>query len=157
MAFRANSFKFLWRTVNSKPPTMPFGVVAGTFPTTFLEIAVYKLLLYWYRSTTVRSGTTQRFIAVDQLLFNILAFKEPISHEPKCTLCTTQNFAQPLSSISPGTTQEKLETMVLQIFGGKQGALWSMCPYQEPITRLLPLCVFTSNEQIWLPSLVLKL
>ena len=31
MAFRANSFKFLWRTVNSKPPTMPFGIVACTF------------------------------------------------------------------------------------------------------------------------------
>ena len=31
MAFRANSFKFLWRTVNSKPPTMPFGIVAYTF------------------------------------------------------------------------------------------------------------------------------
>ena len=31
MAFCANSFKFLWRTVNSKPPTMPFGIVACTF------------------------------------------------------------------------------------------------------------------------------
>ena len=31
MAFRANSFKFLWRTVNSKPPTMPFRIVACTF------------------------------------------------------------------------------------------------------------------------------
>ena len=30
-------------------------------------------------------------------------------------------------------------------------------PYQEPITRLLPLCVFTSNDQISLPSLILKL
>ena len=30
MAFRANSFKFLWRTVNSKPPTMPFRIVAYT-------------------------------------------------------------------------------------------------------------------------------
>ena len=30
-------------------------------------------------------------------------------------------------------------------------------PYQEPITRLLPLCVFTSNEQISLLSLILKL
>ena len=25
------SFKFLWRTVNSKPPTIPFGIVACTF------------------------------------------------------------------------------------------------------------------------------
>ena len=31
MAFRANSFKFLWKTENSKPPTMPFGIVACTF------------------------------------------------------------------------------------------------------------------------------
>ena len=31
MAFRANSFKFLWRTVNSKPPKMPFGIFACTF------------------------------------------------------------------------------------------------------------------------------
>ena len=31
MAFRANSYKFLWRTVNSKPPTMPSGIVACTF------------------------------------------------------------------------------------------------------------------------------
>ena len=35
-------FQILWRTVNSKPPTIPFGSVACTFPTTFLEIAVYK-------------------------------------------------------------------------------------------------------------------
>ena len=41
MAFRANSFRFLWRTVNSKPPIIPFGIVACTFPTTFLEIALY--------------------------------------------------------------------------------------------------------------------
>ena len=26
-----HSFKFLWRTVNSKPPTIPFGIVACTF------------------------------------------------------------------------------------------------------------------------------
>ena len=29
--FLCNSFKFLWRTVNSKPPTRPFGIVACTF------------------------------------------------------------------------------------------------------------------------------
>ena len=29
--FVANSFKFLWRTENSKPPTMPFVIVASTF------------------------------------------------------------------------------------------------------------------------------
>ena len=28
--------------VNSKPPTILFGIVACTFPTTFLEIAVYN-------------------------------------------------------------------------------------------------------------------
>ena len=39
-AFRTYSFKFLQRTVNLKPPTMPFGIVACTFPTIFLEIAV---------------------------------------------------------------------------------------------------------------------
>ena len=33
---------------------------------------LYKLLLYWSRSATVRSGTTQRFVAVDLLIFNIL-------------------------------------------------------------------------------------
>ena len=32
-----HSFKFLWRTVNSKPPTIPFGIVACTFSTTFLS------------------------------------------------------------------------------------------------------------------------
>ena len=32
MAFRANSFKFLWKKENSKPPTMPFRIVACTFP-----------------------------------------------------------------------------------------------------------------------------
>ena len=31
MAFRANSFKFLWKTENSKPPTIPFEIVACTF------------------------------------------------------------------------------------------------------------------------------
>ena len=31
MAFPANSFKFFWRTENSKPATMPFGIVACTF------------------------------------------------------------------------------------------------------------------------------
>ena len=33
---------------------------------------LYKWLLYWSRSATVRSGTTQRFVAVDLLIFNIL-------------------------------------------------------------------------------------
>ena len=32
----------------------------------------YKLLLYWSRSKTGRSGTTQRFVAVDLLTFYIL-------------------------------------------------------------------------------------
>ena len=31
MAFRANSSKFLWKKENSKPPTMPFRIVACTF------------------------------------------------------------------------------------------------------------------------------
>ena len=35
-------FKFLWRTVDSKPHTMPFGIVACTFSDNFLEIPVYK-------------------------------------------------------------------------------------------------------------------
>ena len=30
--FRASSFKFLWKKENSKPPTMPFRIVACTFP-----------------------------------------------------------------------------------------------------------------------------
>ena len=30
--FLANSFKFLWKKENSKPPTMPFRIVACTFP-----------------------------------------------------------------------------------------------------------------------------
>ena len=38
-----HSFKFLRRTVNSKPPTIPFGIVSRTlFPTTFFEIAAYE-------------------------------------------------------------------------------------------------------------------
>ena len=38
-----HSVKFLRRTMNSKPPTISFGIVACTFsrPTTFLEIAVF--------------------------------------------------------------------------------------------------------------------
>ena len=32
MAFRANSFKFLWKQEKLKPPTMPFRIVACTFP-----------------------------------------------------------------------------------------------------------------------------
>ena len=32
MAFRANSFKFLWKKENSKSPTMPLRIVACTFP-----------------------------------------------------------------------------------------------------------------------------
>ena len=32
----------------------------------------FKLLLYWTRSTTGRSGTTQRFVAVDLLILYIL-------------------------------------------------------------------------------------
>ena len=34
-AFRTNSFKFLSRTVNLKPPAMPFGIVACTFSDNF--------------------------------------------------------------------------------------------------------------------------
>ena len=39
-----HSLKFLRRTVNSKPPSIPFGLSRALFPTTFLEIAVYLAL-----------------------------------------------------------------------------------------------------------------
>ena len=38
-----HSSKFLWRRVNSKTPTILFGIVAFTFGTTFLEIAVNNI------------------------------------------------------------------------------------------------------------------
>ena len=40
-AFSCHSFKFFWRTVNSKPPKYLSGSSRELFPTTFLEIAVY--------------------------------------------------------------------------------------------------------------------
>ena len=40
----------------------------------------YKLLLYWSRSTTGWSGTTQRFVAVDLTIFNsIFWYVKPLS------------------------------------------------------------------------------
>ena len=48
----------------------------------------------------------------------------------KCTLFTPQNFAQPFSSISLGTTvlpwTNWKKKVVMQNFGGEQVALWSM-------------------------------
>ena len=38
-----HSSKFLWRRVNSKTPTILFGIVAFTFGTSFLEIAVNNI------------------------------------------------------------------------------------------------------------------
>ena len=63
--YRANLFKhlffcfILWFT-----SSWPF-----RFTDDFLQV-----LLYWSRSTTKRSGTTQRFVAVDLLIFYILLF-----------------------------------------------------------------------------------
>ena len=63
--YRANLFKhlffcfILWFT-----SSWPF-----RFTDDFLQV-----LLYWSRSTTKRSGTTQRFVAVDLLIFYILVF-----------------------------------------------------------------------------------
>ena len=63
--YRANLFKhlffcfILWFT-----SSWPF-----RFTDDFLQV-----LLYWSRSTTRRSGTTQRFVAVDLLIFYILVF-----------------------------------------------------------------------------------
>ena len=38
-----HSFKFLWRTVNSKPPTIPFGIVACTFSDNLSRNSYIKL------------------------------------------------------------------------------------------------------------------
>ena len=44
MAFPANSFKFLWKKRTQNHPQCLSGLSGAFFPTTFLEIAVYKLL-----------------------------------------------------------------------------------------------------------------
>ena len=41
-----HSFKFLWRTVNSKPPTIPFGVVACTFSDNLSRNSFIRLYMY---------------------------------------------------------------------------------------------------------------
>ena len=46
-AFRANSFKFFWRTVNPKPPTMPFGIVACTFSDNLSRNSYIRPRLLW--------------------------------------------------------------------------------------------------------------
>ena len=47
-----HSFQFLWRTGQTKPPTIPFGIVLALFPTTFLKTAVYgeRQLLVWKKT-----------------------------------------------------------------------------------------------------------
>ena len=77
MAFRANSFKFLWRTVNSKPPTMPFRIVACSFSDNlsrnscmFPSGHAYKLLIclgailnfQWMTSSAERSYTWPKWL-----------------------------------------------------------------------------------------------
>ena len=42
-ASRATLSDIFWRTVNSKPPTIPFGIVACTLPANCLEIALYRV------------------------------------------------------------------------------------------------------------------
>ena len=63
MASRAilSFFFFFRRTVNSKPPTIPFGLSHALYRTTFLEIAVFTYvsvlsssLFYLFTSSTVR-------------------------------------------------------------------------------------------------------
>ena len=42
-----HSFKFLWRTVNSKPPTIPLGIVACTFSNNLSRNRCIRLHLPW--------------------------------------------------------------------------------------------------------------
>ena len=48
----SHSFQFLWRTGQTKRPTIPFGIVLALFPTTFLKTAVYgeRQLLVWKKT-----------------------------------------------------------------------------------------------------------
>ena len=61
-----HSFNFLSRTVNSKPPTIPFGIV-HFFPTIFLEIAVVSFN-YSYCSGGSRGGVWISHCSVKQFL-----------------------------------------------------------------------------------------
>ena len=59
MAFRANSFKFLCKNGNSKPPTMPFRICACTFPDNLSRnscICKYRWTSRLCRSLTPREG-----------------------------------------------------------------------------------------------------
>ena len=54
---------FFGRKVNSKSPIIPFGIVACTLPTTFLEIAVYRVTERAYRGIfNGRSDTSLEFL-----------------------------------------------------------------------------------------------
>ena len=104
-----HSFKFLWETANSKPPTIPYGIVACTFSDNLnLEIAVY---IYIKRVTKVRlfliggpfSRPINRFPFPDS--FQILQLMKhmkpvPCSGEPSRPSSTYGPVISPLLSIS---------------------------------------------------------
>ena len=71
MASRAILSNFFEVTVNSKPPTIPFGIVARTFPTTFLEIAVY-LAYAAFRAQAVLSSLTDILAHLEQSCLSLV-------------------------------------------------------------------------------------
>ena len=61
MAFRANSFKFLWKTENSKPPTMPFRIVACTFPDNLSRNSCMFFCILGYSPHVIRISESGKF------------------------------------------------------------------------------------------------
>ena len=64
-----HSFKFLWKTVNSKPPTIPFGIVALTFSDNLSRNSCTSAEVHWgvigFPLVEVSAGAkTERFLRV---------------------------------------------------------------------------------------------
>ena len=64
-----HSFKFLWKTVNSKPPTIPFGIVAFTFSDNLSRNSCTSAEVHWgvigFPLLKVSAGAkTERFLRV---------------------------------------------------------------------------------------------
>ena len=79
--------------MNSKPLTIPFGIVACTFPRTFLEIAVY-LTYAAFRAHAVLTSLTDILALLEQSLASsslVFLVGEAARGRFSCSISSTNN------------------------------------------------------------------
>ena len=79
--------------MNSKPPTIPFGIVACTFPTAFLEIVVY-LTYAAFRAHAVLTSLKDILALLEQILASsslVFLVGEAARGRLSCSISSTSN------------------------------------------------------------------